>query len=89
MNIDDMRLEVEAGLTIMEAAQRAGIYIPALCSHPDLPPFNSGSGSQSVYQGSFRSEGSSDPYQGCQMCLVEIEEDGVTHIRAARCAWSR
>jgi len=77
LNIDDMRLEVEAGLTIMEAAQRAGIYIPALCSHPDLPPFNSGSGSQSVYQGSFRSEGSSDPYQGCQMCLVEIEEDGV------------
>ena len=77
LTIDELNLDVEAGLTIMEAAQRAGIYIPALCSHPDLPPFHSGSGSPSVYQGSFRTEGSSEPYQGCRMCMVEIEEDGI------------
>jgi len=73
LKIDGQDLEVEADLTILEAARRVGIYIPALCSHPDLPAFDSGSGSQVVYQGSLRTEGSEEAYQGCRMCLVEIE----------------
>jgi len=77
LKIDGVALDADADLTIMEAARRAGIYIPALCSHPDLPPFHSGSGSQFVYQGPARTDGSIDPYEGCGMCLVEVEGDGI------------
>jgi len=77
LTIDGLKLEVEEGLTILEAAQRAGIYIPALCYHPDLPPFDSVIPSNIVYQGSFRIEGTSEGYEGCQLCLVEVEGDGI------------
>ena len=32
-------LDVELGLTVLEAAQRHEIYIPTLCAHKDLTPF--------------------------------------------------
>jgi ferredoxin len=40
----------EKGVTVLQAAQRGGIYIPTLCYHPDL-----------------------EPYGGCRLCIVEIE----------------
>jgi len=36
--IDDKQLEVEEGLTILQAAEQAGIDIPHLCYHPAFPP---------------------------------------------------
>lgn len=36
LKIDDVALEVDAGTTIMEAAEQLGIRIPRLCYHPDL-----------------------------------------------------
>ncbi len=39
LTIDGVRVEVERGATALEAAQKAGIYIPTLCYHPDLTPF--------------------------------------------------
>ncbi len=39
INIDHQVLEVVKGSTILEAAQKNGIYIPALCSHKELTPF--------------------------------------------------
>ena len=38
ITIDDRQLQVEDGKTVLEAAFDAGIYIPNLCYHPDLPP---------------------------------------------------
>ena len=38
ITIDDQQLQVENGKTVLEAALDAGIYIPNLCYHPDLPP---------------------------------------------------
>ncbi|MFZ5632456.1 MAG: FAD-dependent oxidoreductase [Bacillota bacterium] len=38
LKIDGLAVAVEEGATLMEAARRVGIYIPGLCSHPDLPP---------------------------------------------------
>ncbi len=38
ITIDDRQLQVEDGKTVLEAALDAGIYIPNLCYHPDLPP---------------------------------------------------
>jgi len=39
ITIDHQLQEVPKGLTILQAAQRSGIYIPTLCAHKDLSPF--------------------------------------------------
>lgn len=38
VKIDNNKITVEEGTTIMEAARRAGITIPSLCHHRDLDP---------------------------------------------------
>lgn len=38
VTIDGKPLEVESGTTILEAADKAGIDIPTLCKHEDIPP---------------------------------------------------
>ena len=37
--IDGREVKARKGETVLEAAHSAGIYIPALCAHPDLAPF--------------------------------------------------
>ena len=38
VTIDDIPVEVETGATILDAAGKAGIWIPALCYHPAVSP---------------------------------------------------
>ncbi len=38
LNIDGKDVVTQPGKTVLEAALDAGIYIPHLCHHPDLPP---------------------------------------------------
>jgi formate dehydrogenase alpha subunit len=38
VTIDDHEISVPEGSTILEAARLSGIYVPALCDHPDLVP---------------------------------------------------
>lgn len=38
LTINDHKVTVPAGYTILEAAKSAGIHIPTLCHHPDLTP---------------------------------------------------
>jgi formate dehydrogenase beta subunit len=38
ITIDDIEFTTQPSKTIFEAAADAGIYIPNLCAHPDLPP---------------------------------------------------
>ncbi len=38
LNIDGREIKVDAGKTVLEVALQAGVYIPNLCYHPDLPP---------------------------------------------------
>jgi formate dehydrogenase alpha subunit len=37
--IDGMEVGVRRGATVLEAIEKAGVYIPTLCHHPDLVPF--------------------------------------------------
>src|SRR3990170_4046837 len=37
LTIDERKIAVPAGATVMQAAERLGIEIPRLCSHPHLP----------------------------------------------------
>jgi hypothetical protein len=39
LKIDGQDVTARSGMTVMEAANQAGIYIPKLCNHPDLAPF--------------------------------------------------
>ncbi len=39
LTIDGIETRVSEGMTVLEAAQQAGIYIPTLCYHPDLAPY--------------------------------------------------
>jgi formate dehydrogenase alpha subunit len=37
LKINGQEVEVEKGTTILEAAKQAGVYVPTLCYHPNLP----------------------------------------------------
>ena len=39
LTIDDKKVEVEDGSTILQAAEKLGIYIPTLCHHKSLVPY--------------------------------------------------
>jgi formate dehydrogenase alpha subunit len=39
LTIDGQEIEAQAGMTVLEAAKLAGIYIPTICSDPDLKPY--------------------------------------------------
>ncbi|MDI6889372.1 MAG: formate dehydrogenase subunit alpha [Thermodesulfovibrionales bacterium] len=39
LTINGQRVSPKIGVTVLEAAQGAGIYIPTLCHHPSLPPY--------------------------------------------------
>lgn len=41
IKINGITLKVKEGTTILEASKRAGVKIPTLCNHPDLPPWAS------------------------------------------------
>jgi bidirectional [NiFe] hydrogenase diaphorase subunit len=53
--IDGKTVFADPGMTVLEAANREGIYIPTLCHHEKLEPFG-----------------------GCRICIVEVEERGWT-----------
>jgi len=41
LTIDGREVIVSNGSTVLDAARKAGSYVPALCSHPDLKPIGS------------------------------------------------
>lgn len=75
MTIDHIEVKVDEGATVLEAARRAGIYIPALCHHPDLPPAPGMKAGEFIYRAGELVENadSKTEYEGCRLCLVEIE----------------
>jgi len=79
--IDGNEIEVEPGLTILLSALTAGVYIPHLCYHPDLPSFQEISPADTCYRGeeAYKTKDQSRGYQGCELCLVDIkgQEDPV------------
>ncbi len=62
-------------MTVLEAAGEAGTYIPTLCYHPDLPSSKEVQTSEIIYRNAelFRNDNSAAKYEGCQLCVVEIE----------------
>ena len=56
ISIDGKTVSAPAGSSVLSAATAAGIYIPALCAHPDLPPSCQQAGGDSA----------------CNLCLVQV-----------------
>jgi formate dehydrogenase alpha subunit len=75
VTIDGSTITVEKGTTVLEAARSAGIYIPALCSHPNLPSSRHVTPYSVVYRGEneLKNDNSLTEYEGCQLCLVKVE----------------
>ena len=77
LTINDTKIETKKGTTILDAAQTSGIYIPRLCTHPDLTPSHDMKPLESVYRGDVQYKNdnslSSQTYEGCQLCVVKIE----------------
>ena len=68
LQIDGRTVSAPAGASVLNAATVAGMYIPALCAHPDLPP--------AEQRGC---DGKGDG--GCNLCLIEV--DGSPELRKA------
>jgi formate dehydrogenase beta subunit len=76
LRIDDREIEAGEGRSLLEAAHDAGIYLPALCYHPSLPPWKDLVLRREVYQGREKVLGETHlppEHEGCRLCLVEIE----------------
>ena len=74
LNIDGVKVEAHKGASILEAAQHADVYIPALCSHPNLPPFSATKAEPRVFRGRTSVKGYSQlSPDSCGLCLVEVE----------------
>lgn len=76
-SINGINIEVTKGTTILEAARSVDIYIPTICSHPDLPPFHSLELSDFIYQGENKIVNGPDAkigsITGCGICIVSVE----------------
>jgi len=75
LTIDDIEVTVPEGTTILDAAQQAEIYIPHLCSHPDLPSIDALKPAEVVYRNGVRIKNKKPDleFEGCQLCVVEVE----------------
>jgi len=77
ITIDGIPVPCSVGMTILEAADAAEIYIPRLCHHPDLPPTKEVVWAESVWQGHDKivgeEEGVAGEHTHCNLCFVEVE----------------
>ncbi len=78
ITIDGQQVPCREGMTILAAADEAGIYIPRMCHHPDLPPGREVVWADCIFQLEHKivSEKSGTPAgdeSHCNLCLVEIE----------------
>ncbi len=72
--INQQRIVAEKGETVLQVALDAGIYIPHLCHHPQLDASAEVYSLEKVYRGGIPTDGEAGkPFEGCNLCLVEID----------------
>ena len=82
IRIDGRDLRVPQDGNVLAAALRAGLYIPHLCHHMDLPPARGALPVDTVWRAGERieHEGEPEPHDGCGLCVVEVEgKDELMH----------
>lgn len=76
LTINDSAVEVPPGTTILNASRKANLYIPSLCFHPSLPPWDDLEEWPEIFQGSEKitSDHTAErPDEGCGLCMVAVE----------------
>jgi [NiFe] hydrogenase diaphorase moiety small subunit len=76
--IDGVEIKAQAGQTILEAAENAGVYIPRLCAFKDLSPYGSCRVCTVIVNGRPQAACTQPVADGM---IVENETDKVTEIR--------
>ncbi len=81
ITIDDKKIQVEEGTTILEAARKAEIYIPTVCYHPNLKCSEGMKASEFIYQGSKKITNTKpeEITEGCGICLVAVHNSSDLH----------
>ncbi len=79
ITIDGKSFLEDERLSVKKAALKNEIYVPGLCSHPDLDPFNAFTWSETVWQGQDKytddkSLSESDEFPHCELCLISIND---------------
>ena len=79
LTINGRKVQSEKGTTLLEAARKAHITIPSLCSHPDVPATDV-TPDAFVYHGQKKvyNDNTLDPNWACNLCLVQIQGTGFT-----------
>ena len=75
--IDGKEVKAKEGMTLLEAAQSVGIYIPTLCYHKDLEPF----GGCRLCIVEVESRGSSKLVVSC---VYPVEKNIIVHTRSEK-----
>ncbi|MCX6646441.1 MAG: FAD-dependent oxidoreductase [bacterium] len=74
--IDGKSLEAMEGSSILKAADKAEIYIPRICSHPDIPAIDPETleSWDTIFRGekSISNAKEDGRYEGCQLCMVLV-----------------
>jgi NADPH-dependent glutamate synthase beta subunit-like oxidoreductase/NAD-dependent dihydropyrimidine dehydrogenase PreA subunit len=79
LTIDGQTIEYTEGMSILEAADEAGIYIPRMCHHPDLPPADDLKWADEIHQVDEKITGENPGEKAgsdahCNLCLVQVED---------------
>jgi len=77
LQIDGREVKAEEGMTILEAAQSAGIYIPTLCHHEKLEPY----GACRICTVEIEARGRTNLVAAC---LYPVEQNLVVRTRSER-----
>jgi formate dehydrogenase beta subunit len=82
LTINDTRVTVSEGSTILQAATAADVYIPTLCYHPSLPTSKGLEPREFVFRGQDKIfSDKADAYEGCRLCIVKVE--GIEELQTA------
>ncbi|MBW2457585.1 MAG: (2Fe-2S)-binding protein [Deltaproteobacteria bacterium] len=75
ITVDGAVLTAEPGSTLIDVARAAGIYVPYLCSHPELPVLEPGTRLGRIFRSpeEVGDTSSEDTYEGCWLCAVEVD----------------
>lgn len=74
ITIDGRNVQSPEGRTVLQAVREAGMYLPALCSHPSLPASSPPDTLANVYRGrEMICPNLPDPSHGCGLCAIETD----------------
>jgi len=78
--VDDSEIRSRKGMSIIEAADEVGIYIPRLCYYPGIKPGPGTKAEEQIHRHGLidtdKNEGKKT-FGGCNICVVEIEGKGI------------